>query len=176
MSTNLLSHFYSLKTFLPALMRSPTGGGTVVTVSSVIGRLGAAQLTDYAAAKAGVSALHRSLAAELRVAAPHVRCVLVEAGQLNTPLFHGVETPNSFVAPVVEPVDVARELVSTIDGGRGAHVAMPLYARWIGWYDVLPASLQLLARRVAGVDTAMRGFVGRSEVAGGSKEHESKTI
>jgi NAD(P)-dependent dehydrogenase (short-subunit alcohol dehydrogenase family) len=164
LSTNLLAHFYTLRTFLPALLRSPTGGGTVVTVSSVLGRLGAARLADYAAAKAGVRALHVSLEAELRAAHPAagIRCVLVEAGQLSTPLFYGVQSPNSFLAPVVEPIDVAKEIVAAIDSGMGAHVATPLYARWIGWYDVLPAGVQVLVRRLAGVDTAMVGFVGRA--------------
>ena len=62
LTTNLLSNFYTLKTFLPAIIRGGLGG-TVVTISSVIGQVGAAQLTDYAAAKAGLIALHKSLTA-----------------------------------------------------------------------------------------------------------------
>ncbi|SPQ27502.1 7150c9f7-35fc-478d-9a7b-e553983ea1ce [Thermothielavioides terrestris] len=159
-STNLLSHFYTLKTFLPALARSEVGG-TIVTLSSVIGTVGAAQLTDYAAAKAGVAALHRSLAAELRQSHPQIRTVLVTPGQLSTPLFYGVQTPNAFLAPVVEPVDVAKEIIAAIDNGRNAAIGMPLYARWIDWYNVLPLGLQAVVRRLAGVDTAMKTFVGR---------------
>ncbi|TQS31870.1 hypothetical protein Golomagni_07835, partial [Golovinomyces magnicellulatus] len=60
LGTNLLGPFYCLKAFLPAIVRGGRGG-TIVNISSVIGHLGAAQLTDYAAAKAGISALHRSL-------------------------------------------------------------------------------------------------------------------
>lgn len=160
LATNLLSHFYTLKTFLPAMARSETGG-TVVTVSSVIGTVGAAQLTDYAAAKAAVSALHKSLAAELRRSHPQIRTVLVTAGQLSTPLFYGVQTPNAFLAPVVEPVDVAKEVIAAIDSGRNAAIGMPLYARWIDWYNVLPLGIQAVARRLASVDTAMETFVGR---------------
>lgn len=160
LATNLVSHFYTLKTFLPAMARSETGGA-VVTVSSVIGTVGAAQLTDYAAAKAAVSALHKSLAAELRQSHPHIRTVLVTPGQLSTPLFYGVQTPSAFLAPVVEPVDVAKEVIAAIDGGRNAAVGMPLYARWIDWYNVLPLGIQAVVRRLAGVDTAMKTFVGR---------------
>ncbi|KAM0330526.1 hypothetical protein ACHAQA_003473 [Verticillium albo-atrum] len=160
MAVNLLAPIYTLKTFLPALLRSPNGA-TIVTVSSVLGRLGAAGLADYTAAKAGLSALHASLTAELARSHPNVRTVLVEPGQLSTPLFHGVRTPNAFLAPVVEPVDVCKEIVAAIDGGRSAHVALPLYARWVDWYGVLPAGLQVVARRLAGVDSAMDTFVGR---------------
>ncbi len=160
LSTNLLSHFYTLKTFLPAMARSEVGG-TVVTVSSVIGQVGAAQLTDYAAAKAGISAMHKSLAAELRETHPQIRTVLVTPGQLSTPMFYGVQTPNAFLAPVVEPVDVAKEIIACIDNGHNAAIGMPLYARWVDWYNVFPLGIQAVVRKLAGVDVAMRTFIGR---------------
>jgi NAD(P)-dependent dehydrogenase (short-subunit alcohol dehydrogenase family) len=167
-TTNLLGPFYCLKAFLPAIIRGGRGG-TIVNISSVIGHLGAAQLTDYAAAKAGISALHRSLAAELRETHPDIRTVLVTPGQISTPLFYGVQTPNSFLAPVVEPVDVTKEIVAAIDEGMGGSLAMPLYARWVDWYSVLPAAVQIIARKVAGVDRGMRTFVGRQGIS--SEKH-----
>jgi len=159
--TNLVSHFYTLKTFLPAIIRNGLGG-TIVTVSSVIGEVGAAQLTDYAAAKAGLIALHKSLTAEMKADHPDIRTILVTPGQLSTPLFYGVQTPNAFLAPVVEPVEVAKEIINAIDNGRAEHIAMPFYARWMGWYNVLPVGIQQIVRWVAGVDTAMKSFVGRA--------------
>lgn len=163
LTTNLLGHFYTLKTFLPALTRSERGG-TIVTLSSVIGHTGAAQLSDYAAAKAGVTALHKSLAAELRQSHPDIRMVLVTPGQISTPLFYGVQTPNAFLAPVVEPVDVAKEIIAAIDNGYSTSIGMPLYARWIDWFNVLPIGMQALARRLARVDVAMKNFIGREGV------------
>ncbi|ORY55073.1 short-chain dehydrogenase [Pseudomassariella vexata] len=159
LSTNLLSHFYTIKQFLPGMLRNETGG-TIVTVSSVIGQLGAAQLSDYAAAKAGVTALHKSLQAELK-AFPEIKTILVTPGQLSTPLFYGVQSPSSFFAPVVEPVDVAKEIMAAIDMGLSDHIAMPLYARWIDWYNVLPVGIQGIARKLSGVDKGMQGFIGR---------------
>ncbi|UPK98161.1 hypothetical protein LCI18_009096 [Fusarium solani-melongenae] len=160
LTTNLLGPFYCLKAFLPAIIRGGNGG-TIVNISSVIGTVGAAQLTDYAAAKAGITAMHRSLTAELRESHPEIRTVLVTPGQLSTPLFYGVQTPNSFLAPVVEPVDVTKEIVAAIDNGRGVTVGMPFYARWIDWFNVLPVGVQVIARWVAGVDSGMKTFVGR---------------
>jgi len=161
---NLLSHFYTLKTFLPGMVRA--GSGTIVTISSIIGQIGAAGLTDYAASKAAITAMHKSLAAELK-AYPDIKTILVSPGQLSTPLFNGVETPNSFFAPVLEPVDVAKEVIAAIDGGSSIALAMPLYARWIDWLNVMPVGVQAIVRRIAGVDTAMKGFSGRSK---GGKE------
>ncbi|PSR90532.1 hypothetical protein BD289DRAFT_407141 [Coniella lustricola] len=160
LTTNLLSSFYALKTFLPAIIRSGTGG-TIVTMSSVLGQVGAAQLSDYAAAKAGLIALHKSLTAELRQTHPEVRTVLVTPGQLSTPLFYGVQTPHPFIAPVVEPVDIAKEIISAIDNGNSEFISAPLYAQYIDWYNVLPLGVQRLVRRLAGVDGAMKSFVGR---------------
>lgn len=160
LSTNLLSSFYTLKTFLPSMIRGQNGG-TIVTVSSVIGKVGAAQLTDYAAAKAGLIALHKSITAELRESHPDIRTILVTPGQLSTPLFYGVQTPNTFLAPVVEPVDVAKDIINAIDNGLAESISTPLYARLMDWYNVLPLGLQKVARRLAGVDAAMNTFVGR---------------
>jgi short-subunit dehydrogenase len=157
---NLLSHFYTTKTFLPGMISA--GQGTIVTISSVLGQIGAAQLTDYAAAKAGITAFHKSLAAELK-STPEIKTVLVSPGQLSTPLFNGVQTPNSFFAPVLEPVDVAKEVIAAIDSGSSAVLAMPLYARWVDWMNVLPVGVQAIVRRMSGVDSGMKTFEGRSE-------------
>jgi NAD(P)-dependent dehydrogenase (short-subunit alcohol dehydrogenase family) len=143
---NLLSHFYTIKTFLPGMIRAKQG--TIVTISSVIGQIGAAQLTDYAAAKAGITALHKSLAAELK-STPEIKTILVSPGQLSTPLFNGVQTPNSFFAPVLEPVDVAKEVIAAIDSGSSA-------------VNVLPVGVQAILRRLCGVDSGMKTFEGRS--------------
>ncbi|TVY53576.1 Epidermal retinol dehydrogenase 2 [Lachnellula cervina] len=155
---NLLSHFYTLKNFLPGIMRA--GQGTIVTISSVVGQIGAAHLSDYTAAKAGITAMHRSLVAELK-SSPNIKTILVSPGQLTTPLFTGVQTPNSFFAPVLEPVDVAKEVIAAIDGGSSTELAMPLYARWIDWMNVMPVGIQAIMRKVSGVDSGMKGFVGR---------------
>lgn len=159
LKTNLLSHFYTIKRFLPGMIDNETGG-TIVTLSSVIGHIGAAQLSDYAAAKAGVTALHKSLAAELQEY-PEIKTILVTPGQLSTPLFYGVKTPSTFMAPVVEPIDVAKEIIKAIDLGLSDHISMPLYARWIDWYNVLPIGLQKIARGLSGIDRGMKTFVGR---------------
>ena len=162
---NLLSHFHTIRTFLPGMLASETGG-TIVTISSVLGKLGASHLSDYTAAKAGLIALHSSLRAELASpnapdGAEYIRTILVTPGQLSTRLFAGVESPSSFLGPVVEPVELAREIVNMIDSGESGQISMPLYARWIEWLHVLPVSLQRLARSVSGMDKAMETFTSK---------------
>ncbi|KAF1989776.1 NAD(P)-binding protein [Aulographum hederae CBS 113979] len=154
---NLLSHFHTIQTFLPGMLEE--GRGTIVTVASVLGYLGSAYLSDYTSAKAGLIAMHTSLEAELQQstnsAAKQIQMILCTPGQLNTALFAGLKTPSAFLAPLVEPVDIAKAISKMIDSGDGGHIALPFYAGWIQWLNVLPAGLQKIIRSLSGVDSAM---------------------
>lgn len=153
--TNTLSHFNTLRTFLPHMLRE--GRGTIVTVSSVLGSLGAANLSSYTASKAALLALHHSLRAEL---AQHpdgkeIKTILVTPGQMSTKMFDGVKTPSNFLAPVVAPVDVAKDILRLIEKGESGEVAVPLYSQYIQILGVLPVGVQALIRRWSGIDTAL---------------------
>ena len=147
--------------------------GTIVTVSSVLSQIGPKQTSDYAASKAAVRLLHESLTAEL-IEYPAIKTLLVVPGQFSTPLFDGVKTPSNFLAPIMEPIEVAKEVISAIDGGRGGELALPLYSRWIVVMNVLPVSLQRLLRWMSGCDSAMSTFRGRA--AGVDKEDHEVAI
>lgn len=153
---NLLGVFNTCQVILPGML-SADNGGTVVTVSSVLGHLTPACLSDYSASKAGLSALHRTLEAELRASghSNKVKTILVETGQMSTPLFEKIKTPSNFFAPVLEPVQVAQEIVSAIDSGRGGVIRLPTFAAVVSWYAVLPAALQRIARYLSGIDFAV---------------------
>ncbi|SMR41821.1 unnamed protein product [Zymoseptoria tritici ST99CH_1E4] len=158
-SVNLISHFHTIRTFLPGMLASETGG-TIVTIASVLGKLGAANLSDYCAAKAGQIAMHTCLRSELSSdsappGAERVRTILVTPGQLSTQLFAALETPSNFFGPVVEPVELASAIVRMIDAGESGEISMPFYARWIEWNFVLPAAMQRALRLVSGIDRAM---------------------
>ncbi|KAI9370199.1 hypothetical protein BJX61DRAFT_106707 [Aspergillus egyptiacus] len=154
--TNLLAVFHTCQVFLPQML-STEDGGTIVNVSSVLGQLCAAGLSDYSASKAGLSALHRTLEAELRVSGngDKVKTVLVESGQISTPLFKFIKTPNPFFAPVLEPSRVAQEIVSMIDNGKSGVLRLPTFAMFVNWYAVLPAGFQRICRYLSGIDLAV---------------------
>ncbi|KAF8423275.1 hypothetical protein EV426DRAFT_602924 [Tirmania nivea] len=151
--TNLLSHFYTIKTFLPAMQK--LNKGTIVTISSALAHIAPKHLSDYAAAKAAVSALHHALTADLGGVDAPIKTLLVEPGQMSSDLFAGVDTPSNFFAPVLEPVDIAKEIIATVDAGNGGILRMPSYSRWIGLMNVLPVSMQRLVRWWSGCDEAM---------------------
>ena len=128
-----------------------------MSISSILAHMTPANLTDYAASKAAVSALHTSLAMELRQQGltDKVKTVLVETGQIDTDLFKGVETPSNFFGPILDTREVAKEIVKLIDDGNSGLVRLPAYARFINWYMVLPAGLQMLVRWASGIDVAL---------------------
>jgi short-subunit dehydrogenase len=171
LSTNIHAHFNILRAFLPSIMASPAGG-TLVTVSSILAHMTPANLTDYAASKAAVSAFHTSLTMELRQQGltDKVKTILVETGQIDTDLFRGVETPSNFFGPILDTREVAKEIVKLIDSGDGGLVRMPAYARFIDWYTVLPAGLQMVARWASGIDVAVGKTARRSSAFAGESK------
>jgi NAD(P)-dependent dehydrogenase (short-subunit alcohol dehydrogenase family) len=156
--TNVSSHFNLNSRFLPALMKAKKGG-TLVTISSVLAKLGASQLSDYTASKAALVAYHTSLTAEL-APYPNIKTILVTPGQMSTEMFNGLDQGPvaNFFGPVIEPQELALKLVKMISEGRGGVLAEPAYARWISAMEVLPVGIQKVLRDLAGVDTAMKTF------------------
>jgi 3-oxoacyl-[acyl-carrier protein] reductase len=82
MSANLRGVFLCCRKEAPLL----SGGGALVNVSTGIAAIGAAGYAPYAAAKAGLNALTRVLAAEL---APHVAVNAIAPGGVDTAFLRG---------------------------------------------------------------------------------------
>ena len=160
-SVNTLSHYRLNRLFLESVKSSPSGG-TIVTVSSVLAKLGAARLSAYTATKAALIAYHNSLAAEL-VDHPKIKTILVATGQLSTEMFSGLEQGpiQRFFGPVVEVSDLAMKIIKMTSEGRSGVIAEPAYARWIGAMELLPIGAQKILRGLTGVDQAMQNFRGR---------------
>jgi 3-oxoacyl-[acyl-carrier protein] reductase len=79
MNANLTGTFFALRSMIPAIRP----GGSIVTVASVAAHTGAPHHMHYAAAKAGLINLTRSLAREL---APQIRVNCVAPGVTLTPM------------------------------------------------------------------------------------------
>jgi NAD(P)-dependent dehydrogenase (short-subunit alcohol dehydrogenase family) len=158
--TNIMAHYNTLRLFLPGMVNVQRG--SVVTVSSVLATLPPKACSLYAPTKAATTTLHHALTAEL-AEYPFIKTLLVTPGQMSTPLFNGVKTPNNFWAPVLEPVDVAKEVIAAIDEGKGGEIAMPLFSRWAAVFWVLPVSVRRALRALSGMDKAMEGFRGAAK-------------
>jgi 2-deoxy-D-gluconate 3-dehydrogenase len=80
--TSLKGTYMLCKSAVPALRRS--GGGAIVTIGSVLGRVSLLSATAYSAAKAGVEALTRTMALDYAGDGIRANCVL--PGATDTPL------------------------------------------------------------------------------------------
>ncbi|KAL8925561.1 MAG: hypothetical protein Q9208_003452 [Pyrenodesmia sp. 3 TL-2023] len=98
---------------------------------------------------------HTSLAAELRDH-PKIKTLLVTPGQLDTAMFSHIKLDwfRNFFGPVLEVRELAMKIVNTINEGEGGTIALPAYARWIAWQQILPKGMQNWLKRWSGVDTA----------------------
>ncbi|KAF2116313.1 short chain dehydrogenase/reductase [Lophiotrema nucula] len=165
--TNTLSHFNTIRTLLPYMLRESRG--TIVTVSSVLGHLGAANLSAYTASKAALYALHASVRAEIaqHPEGAEIKTILVTPGQMSTKMFAGVKTPSRFLAPVIAPVDIAKEVIKMIEKGESGEIAAPLYSQYVAFLGILPVGIQQLVRRWSGIDKAIEraGLVQKKAVS-----------
>lgn len=94
-----------------------------------------------------------------------------------TALFAGVvETPNTFLAPVLETREVAKEIVQRINAGEGGVVRLPEYARWVSWFGVLPAGVQRVVRLASGIDEAVGRKSTQREFGNGEKGQKGDMV
>ncbi|KAI0722812.1 retinal short-chain dehydrogenase/reductase [Earliella scabrosa] len=162
-SVNTLAHFWTLKAFLPEMIKQ--NKGHVINVSSVAGMVGMARMTDYGASKAALINLHESLRYELDHVhnAPGVRTTLLIAGHVMTPLFSSVRHPRSFFYkfffPSLVPVDVAKALIAALDDQHSRVLYMPFYAHFVPLLHMFPSYLRDLAQWITGCDEATQDFV-----------------
>jgi NAD(P)-dependent dehydrogenase (short-subunit alcohol dehydrogenase family) len=162
LDTNLLSHFWTLKAFLPQMVEQQTGH--IVTISSVMGMVGAAQMSDYCATKAALINLHESLRYELDKCykTPYIRTTLVTPGHVITPLFSRANLQTSswfkFAAPQLAPHFVVKAIIAALDEQESREISMPFYTNFVPLIRLLPSWSRDFFQWLSGADSAMNGF------------------
>jgi len=163
MDTNVLAHFWTLKAFLPEMIKQKTGH--IVTVSSVMGMVGAARMTDYCASKAALVNLHESLRYELDKCykTPSIRTTIVMPGHVVTPMFSRANLPTSrwfnFAAPPLAPHFVVKNIIAAIDEQESRTILTPFFTNFVRLVTLLPSWGRDFFQWMSGADYAMEGFV-----------------
>jgi NAD(P)-dependent dehydrogenase (short-subunit alcohol dehydrogenase family) len=94
LDTNLLSAFLICREVIPLM--AAEGGGRVVAITSGLGSTGVARGAHYAASKAGLDALMRSLAEEVVEQGINVNCIA--PGITDTPMMRRANRPEDVTA------------------------------------------------------------------------------
>ncbi|KAK2466046.1 hypothetical protein APHAL10511_001688 [Amanita phalloides] len=163
---NTLAHFWVLKAFLPGLLRKKAGH--IVSIASVMGFVGAAQMTDYNASKAAIVSMHESLRYELdkRYKCPRIRTTLVCPGHIMTPMFSSITFPPvpnmKFLLPSVQPVTVVKSIVAALDGDQSQIIMTPFWTNFLPYLRHLPSFARDFIQNISGADHSMQNFVKRT--------------
>jgi 3-oxoacyl-[acyl-carrier protein] reductase len=143
-ATNLSAIFWACRAAIPHMLDG--GYGSIVNTASTLGLIGSEGFAAYGAAKAGLVALTKQIAAEY---GPVVRANVIAPGSIDTPRFRKVldETPNrdEFLAMLMRNVPL-RRLGTADDIARAAlFLASPASAYTSG--AVVPVDGGLAAMR-----------------------------
>ena len=109
---NLTAHLYTLKEFLPDMIRNDHGH--VVTVASMAGYIGLSGMVDYSASKFGAVGLTESLRNELKLMGSKVKTTLVNPYFIRTGMFTGVQTTLQWLMPWLDEKYVAGRVLQAI--------------------------------------------------------------
>ncbi|KIJ69970.1 hypothetical protein HYDPIDRAFT_142761 [Hydnomerulius pinastri MD-312] len=159
---NTLAHFWTLKAFLPKMIEN--NSGHIVSVASVMGLVGSAQMSDYGASKAAVVNMHESLRFELdnRYHTPGVRTTVVCPGHIHTPLFSTMKVPQNpfygFFVPSLAPVTVVKAIITALDSQQSQTLYLPFYTYSSVLMKTLPSFLRDLAQKLTYADYMMTEF------------------
>jgi len=141
---NVFGQFWILREFLPSMLKN--NKGHIVTVCSAAGIIGTRYMVPYVGTKHAVHGYLEALKDELRhmPEKPRINFTTVYPCSVNTGLTSGVNCVSKFssLMPVLEPEDVAREL---IEGMRRnyEYVYLPKLVKLFGVYaKALPVEVQ----------------------------------
>jgi len=163
---NLTAHFWTLKAFLPGMIKRKSGH--VITVSSAMGLVGAARMTDYNATKAALVNLNESLRYELDHVhhASSVRTTLVLAGYVNARMFARsgysklmANPVYRFLVPPVQPHSVIKGIIAALDAHESREIALPFFVHLLRPAVALaPSWFRDLLQWISQADYVMDGF------------------
>ncbi|PWN20485.1 NAD(P)-binding protein [Microstroma glucosiphilum] len=129
LEVNLLSHFHTLRTFLPPMLRRGQGGH-VVSVASSMGHVGAIGMADYVSSKFGVIGLHETLCRELKA----WRSGNVDEAMMQVVQEAGAGLDDELISKGSDAEDDSSYLPSNVRVQTSlilpSHIATPLFKDW----------------------------------------------
>ncbi|XP_006888956.1 PREDICTED: short-chain dehydrogenase/reductase family 16C member 6-like [Elephantulus edwardii] len=157
---NALSHFWTYKAFLPAMIAADHGH--LVCISSAAGQIGTNGLVDYSASKFAACGTAEALFFELNLQRKtKIKITIVCPYFINTGMFDGCATKYPLLLPLLEPEFATQTIVNAILRNQ-LYVLMPK----ILWFamiikQVFSVKMILAVSKYLGMDTFLLNFKGR---------------
>jgi all-trans-retinol dehydrogenase (NAD+) len=157
MEVNILSHFWTVKAFLPDMIKADSGH--LVTIASAGGIVGSAGLVDYSASKFAAFGFDEALRAELKQWRLNIRTTVVCPFFINTGMFAGVQSRFPFLLPILNDDEVAERIVRAVARGKERVILPPfVYTTWP--LRLVPVKIFDWVVTLLGVNNAMDTFRG----------------
>lgn len=156
MQINAFANVHLAQEFVPHMVQH--NHGHYMTVASSGSYFTPPMMSSYCMSKAAALAFHEELRSELRVLykAPRVRTSIVTPTKVRTLLGAGLkDTDNAFVAPTLEPIQVARAMVDALNSGLSHSVSQPLFTKVLPFVRAMPDWFRALLAAVGKTDSAV---------------------
>ncbi|CAI7654401.1 unnamed protein product [Penicillium pancosmium] len=146
MDVNMLSHFWTVREFLPDMIQKDHGH--VITIASATSFITIGQIADYTCSKAAAVAFHEGLTQELK------HCI-VHPFWVRTPMIDDmIKAGHKFSEPVMSTKEVSSAIVKQITSQNGGQLIVPSSHGRVTLLRALPCWYQEMVR-----DGASKSFV-----------------
>ncbi|ELT97199.1 hypothetical protein CAPTEDRAFT_172468 [Capitella teleta] len=161
-NTNLMSHIWTSKAFLPSMMQS--NHGHIVSINSVLGLMPLPGAADYCASKYGVTAFMENLAFELASEGySNIITTSIHPYIIDTPMFTGISTRFPALFPPLHKGYVAWKSLDAILT-NSPQILLPRIQYFLLFFrSFMPVDAMMAIQKFAGVDTCMHGFYARRQ-------------
>ncbi|KAK2056937.1 short chain dehydrogenase [Colletotrichum caudatum] len=156
-NVNVLGLLWTVRAFLPEMIAA-NRGHVLVTASSTA-FLSLAGMSDYSASKAAVGSLVEGLHTELKHkhGNPAVAVSAIYPATIGTAMFRDLDVPDGFLAPILDPDEVAQKMFDILAKGQSENAYMPAYALAKVWFRVIPTWMRVAVQDVGSHMADMMG-------------------
>jgi len=155
---NAISHFWTIKAFLPDMLEQRRGH--VVSVASMAGQCGTSKLVDYSGSKFAAVGIDEAFRAELYTQgySDYIKTTVVCPYYISTGMFTGVQ---SKVIPILDPEYVADRAVAATLTNKEV-ILLPWFAMFLLILKgLLPSPAFMKLAQACGFNCSMDQFVGK---------------
>ncbi|KAI8911520.1 hypothetical protein EDD86DRAFT_189051 [Gorgonomyces haynaldii] len=151
---NIFAHFHLIRAFLPGFISQ--NKGHILTVSSLMGSVGAPYMTDYCATKFAVLGMSEALRQELLNT--DVQVSVIQPGKINTGMFQGFDQNNQYLSPELTQEYVGQKMFETLETRYSKNLRIPFYCNFAPLLQMLPVELNDLAHILSGANSDMEKY------------------